>query len=94
MLEVFVETILSSACSCQNKSGQVFGLTLYTVANECWTPTSEDTSEAFSSPDLAPTIKISFVESRIDLSPAFYEIKRCDKCVCRSLDLSALEKDS
>ena len=71
MLEIFVEAILAG--------------TLYRVADECWAPTSKDSSESLASIDLAPGLYIAFVQVRVDLSSALDEIEGSYGCVSGAL---------
>ena len=71
MLEVLVEAVL--AC------------TLNRIPDEGWTPTSEDTADAFSTTNLAPGLEVALVQVGIDLSSAFDKIKGCDCCMSCAL---------
>ena len=52
----------------------IFDSTLNRVAKEGWAPTSEDSSNTFSSADRPPSFEVALVEFRIDLASAFDEI--------------------
>lgn len=71
VLEVFVETILAGA--------------LNGITDESWTPTREDTANTLGSVDLAPSIHITFVQRRVDLSAALDQIQGSDSSVCGAL---------
>jgi len=75
VLEVFVEA--------------VFAGTLHGVTHEGRAPTSEDTSKAFTSVNLAPCLDVALVELRVDLSSALDEIERSHSRVsCTLLPIS------
>lgn len=61
MLEVFVESVLSS--------------TLHGVADESWADTGEDTAEALSLCNRRPRLEVALVELCIDLATAFDQIE-------------------
>jgi len=48
----------------------------YRVAEESWTPSSVNTTEAFSTANLTPSLEIPSVHFRVDLTTAFDEIER------------------
>ena len=71
MLEIFIKAVLAGA--------------LDRVANECWTPTSEDAANALGAANLSPSLKVAFVEFRIDLTTTFDQVERCNGCVSGAL---------
>ena len=52
-----------------------------TVADECGRPAEEDAAQTFSFVDGAPGLEVGFVEGRVDLAAAFYEIEGGYGCV-------------
>ena len=52
-----------------------------TVADECGRPAEEDAAQTFSFVDCAPGLEVRFVEGRVDLAAAFYEVEGGYGCV-------------
>lgn len=47
----------------------------YRVAEESWTPSSVDSTEAFSTANLTPCLKVPGIHFRVDLTAAFDKIE-------------------
>lgn len=67
VLEDLVETVLST--------------TLETVTDECRRPSEEYSTKSLSLVDALPSANVGLVEGGVDLTSAFYKIKRGNGCV-------------
>lgn len=57
----------------------------YRIAQEGGTPSCEDAPDSLGAANLPPSLKVTFVQLRIDLPTAFYEIHWRHRRMCRTL---------